>query len=45
MTRARLPLIIAVHMLISGVGEALFAFHFGQYPRVFATHVMLIVEW
>src|SRR4026207_64145 len=41
----RLPLLIGLHLLISAVGEALFAFQFGHNPRVIATHVLLIVEW
>jgi hypothetical protein len=43
--RARLPLLIALHVLISAVGEALFALRFGHNPRVIATHVVLIIEW
>jgi hypothetical protein len=41
----RLPLLIGLHLLISAVGEALFAYQFGHNPRVIATHVLLIVEW
>lgn len=43
--RARLPLLIALHGLISAVGEALFALRFGHNPRVIAAHVLLIIEW
>jgi glucan phosphoethanolaminetransferase (alkaline phosphatase superfamily) len=43
--QTRLSLLIALHVLISAVGEALFAFQFGHNPRVIATHVLLIVEW
>jgi arylsulfatase A-like enzyme len=43
--KTRLSLLIALHVLISAVGEALFAFQFGHNPRVIATHVLLIVEW
>jgi sulfatase-like protein len=43
--RTRLPLLIALHVLISAVVEGLFAFRFGHNPRVIATHVLLIIEW
>jgi len=42
--RSRLPALIALHVLISAVAEALFAYQFGHNPRVVATHVLLIVE-
>ena len=43
--RVRLPLLIAVHLLISAVGEGLFAWQFGHSPRVIATHLLLLAEW
>ena len=43
--RIRLSLLIGLHLLISAVGEALFAYQFGHNPRVIATHALLIVEW
>jgi len=43
--RFRLPLLIGVHLLVSALVEALFAYQFGHHPRVIATHVLLIAEW
>ena len=43
--RLRLPLLAGLHLLISAVGEGLFAWQFGHNPRVVATHVLLIAEW
>lgn len=41
----RLPLLITLHLVISAVGEAVFAWQFGHNPRVVATHVLLIAQW
>jgi len=43
--RVRLPLLVGVHLFISAVVEALFAWHFGHSPRVVATHVLLVAQW
>jgi glucan phosphoethanolaminetransferase (alkaline phosphatase superfamily) len=40
-----LPLLVGLHLLISGAVEALFAGYFGHSPRAVATHVLLIAEW
>lgn len=45
MTRARLLLLIGVHLLVSAIVEALFAYQFGHHPRVIASHVLLIAQW
>jgi predicted AlkP superfamily pyrophosphatase or phosphodiesterase len=43
--RSRLSLLIGLHLLISAVGEGLFAWQFGHNPRVVATHLLLLAEW
>jgi hypothetical protein len=41
----RLPLLVGLHLLISAIGEGVFAWQFGHNPRMVATHVLLIAEW
>jgi glucan phosphoethanolaminetransferase (alkaline phosphatase superfamily) len=41
----RLPLLIAVHLVVSAAVEVLFARQFGHNPRVIATHLLLVALW
>jgi hypothetical protein len=38
-------LIIALHLCLSAAVQAVFAWQFGQNPRVIATHLLVVAEW
>jgi glucan phosphoethanolaminetransferase (alkaline phosphatase superfamily) len=44
-SRWRLPVFISIHLLISGIAAAIFAWRFGHDARSVASHVLLFAEW
>ena len=43
--RLRLPTVIGAHLILSEVVAGVFAWRFGQNPRVVLSHLLLVAEW